>query len=64
MKATLIVIQNKADHAKAKALVATLMESEAEADHTRALAQARLVEAMRRCSGRAGARPYRTYSPI
>lgn len=45
MKATLIVIQNKADHAEAKALVATLMRSDAEADHARALAQARLVEA-------------------
>jgi HTH-type transcriptional regulator/antitoxin HigA len=64
MKATLIVIQNKADHAEAKALVATLMQSGSEADHARALAQARLVEAYEKMRGRAGARQYRTYSPI
>ena len=45
MKTTLIVIQNEADHAEAKALVARLMQSEAEADRARGLAQARLVEA-------------------
>ena len=45
MKATLIVIQNDADHAEAKALVARLLPSDAEADRARALAQARLIEA-------------------
>jgi HTH-type transcriptional regulator/antitoxin HigA len=44
MKATLIVIQNDADHAETKALVARLMQSDAEPDRARALAQARLVE--------------------
>jgi HTH-type transcriptional regulator/antitoxin HigA len=44
MKATLIVIQNDADHAEAKALVARLMHSDAEPDRARGLAQARLVE--------------------
>jgi HTH-type transcriptional regulator/antitoxin HigA len=45
MKATLIVIQNDADHAEAKALVARLMASDAKADRARGLAQARLIEA-------------------
>jgi HTH-type transcriptional regulator/antitoxin HigA len=45
MKATLIVIQNDADHAEAKALVARLMPSDAEADRARGRAQARLIEA-------------------
>jgi HTH-type transcriptional regulator/antitoxin HigA len=45
MKATLIVIQNDADHAEAKALVPRLMQSDAEADRARGLAQARLIEA-------------------
>ncbi|MPZ21042.1 MAG: XRE family transcriptional regulator [Luteitalea sp.] len=45
MKATLIVIQNEADHAEAKALVARLMHSDTEADRARLLAQARLIEA-------------------
>jgi HTH-type transcriptional regulator/antitoxin HigA len=45
MKATLIVIQNEADHAQAKALVARLMQSDDEADRIRGLAQARLIEA-------------------
>ena len=44
MKATLIVIQNDADHAEAKALVARLMQSDAEPDRARGLAQARLIE--------------------
>ena len=44
MKATLIVIQNDADHAEAKALVGRLMRSDA-ADRARGLAQARLIEA-------------------
>ena len=45
MKATLIVIQNDVDHVEAKALVARLMQSDAEADRVRGLAQARLIEA-------------------
>jgi HTH-type transcriptional regulator/antitoxin HigA len=45
MKATLIVIQNEADHAEAKALVARLMRSGTEPDRARLLAQARLIEA-------------------
>jgi HTH-type transcriptional regulator / antitoxin HigA len=45
MRSTLIVIQNDADHAEAKALVARLMQADAEADRARGLAQARLVEA-------------------
>jgi len=48
MKATLIVIQNEADHAAAKALVAKLMESGSGADHARMTAQARLIEAYER----------------
>ena len=48
MKATLVVIQSKADHAAAKELVATLLRAGTEADHARALAQARLVEAYER----------------
>ena len=45
MKATLIVIQNDADHGEAKALVGRLMQSDGEADRARSLAQARLIEA-------------------
>ena len=45
MKATLIVIQNDADHGEAKALVGRLMQSDGEADRARGLAQARLIEA-------------------
>jgi HTH-type transcriptional regulator/antitoxin HigA len=45
MKATLIVIQNDADHAEAKSLVGKLMQSDGEADRARGLAQARLIEA-------------------
>lgn len=56
MKATLIVIQNDADHAEAKALVARLMRSNAESDRVRGLAQARSSRPMRRPGGRAGAR--------
>src|SRR5215469_3160031 len=48
MKATLVVIQSKADHAAAKELVATLLQAGTEADRARALAQARLVEAYER----------------
>ncbi len=48
MKATLIVIQNEADHAAAKALVARLMGSNTPADRARMLAQARLIDAYER----------------
>jgi HTH-type transcriptional regulator/antitoxin HigA len=44
MKATLIVIQNEADHVLAKQLVARLMESDDPADRARMAAQARLIE--------------------
>ena len=45
MKATLIIIQNDADHAQAKALIGKLMSSKDPADQARMMAQARLVEA-------------------
>jgi HTH-type transcriptional regulator/antitoxin HigA len=45
MKATLFVIENDADHAKAKALVEKLMGSSDPADQARMTAQARLIEA-------------------
>jgi HTH-type transcriptional regulator / antitoxin HigA len=48
MKATLIVIQDEADHAQAKALIAKLMESDVPEDRARMAAQARLVEAYER----------------
>ena len=48
MKATLIVIENDADHAEAKALVGKLMASNDPADVARMTAQARLVEAYER----------------
>jgi HTH-type transcriptional regulator/antitoxin HigA len=48
MKATLIVIENDADHAEAKALVEKLMGSSQPADLARMTAQARLVEAYER----------------
>ncbi len=48
MKATLIVIQNDADHAEAKALLSKLMESDAPGEHARIAAQARLIEAYER----------------
>ena len=48
MKATLIVIQNDADHAEAKALVEKLMGMNDPADQARLLAQARLIEAYER----------------
>ena len=44
MKATLIVIQNEADHADAKKLIEKLGSSDPK-DHARRVAQARLVEA-------------------
>jgi HTH-type transcriptional regulator/antitoxin HigA len=48
MKATLIVIQNDADHAEAKALLARLLESNEPSGRARRLAQARLIEAYER----------------
>jgi HTH-type transcriptional regulator / antitoxin HigA len=48
MKATLIVIQNDADHAQAKALVERLMASDVPEDRARMVAQARLIEAYER----------------
>ena len=45
MKVTVIVIQNDAEHAQAKALVETLMASIAPEDGVRLAAQARLIEA-------------------
>ncbi|MGM4960865.1 helix-turn-helix domain-containing protein [Bradyrhizobium barranii] len=48
MKATLIVIQNQADHESAKALVGKLMQSNDTADRARMVAQARLIEAYER----------------
>ncbi len=48
MKATLILIQNDADHAQAKALVDRLMTSESPAGHAKLAAQARLIEAYER----------------
>jgi HTH-type transcriptional regulator / antitoxin HigA len=48
MKATLIVIQNDADHNEAKSLVERLMRSKDSTDHARMTAQARLIEAYER----------------
>jgi len=48
VKATLIVIQNDADHAEAKVLVAELMGSNDAADVARMAAQARLIEVYER----------------
>lgn len=48
MKAMLIVIQNDADHAQAKALVEKLMASADPVDQARMAAQARLIEAYER----------------
>lgn len=48
MKATLIIAQNDADHAQAKALITKLMASKDPADQARMVAQARLVEAYER----------------
>jgi HTH-type transcriptional regulator/antitoxin HigA len=44
MKATLIIIQNRADHEAAKALVGKLMKSNEAADRARMVAQARLIK--------------------
>ena len=48
MKATLIVIQNDAEHAEAKALVEKRMGSRDPGDLSRVTAQARLIEAYER----------------
>ena len=48
MKATLIIIQNEADHQAAKALVSKLMRSSEADDRARMVAQARLTEAYER----------------
>ena len=48
MKATLIIIQNEADHETAKALVDKLMRSSEADDRARMVAQARLIEAYER----------------
>jgi HTH-type transcriptional regulator/antitoxin HigA len=48
MKATLIIIQNEADHEAAKALVSKLMRSSEADDRARVVAQARLIEAYER----------------
>lgn len=48
MKTTLIVIQNDADHAQAKALIEKLMDSNDPADQARMVAQACLTEAYER----------------
>jgi HTH-type transcriptional regulator/antitoxin HigA len=48
MKTTLIVIQNKADHADAKKLIKKLMGSSDPQNRARMVAQARLVEAYER----------------
>jgi HTH-type transcriptional regulator/antitoxin HigA len=48
MKATLIIIQNDADHAEAKSLVEKLMRSSDSAVQARMTAQARLIEAYER----------------
>ena len=48
MKATLIIIQNQADHEAAMALVGKLMQSTEAADKARMVAQARLIEAYER----------------
>ena len=44
MKATLVIIQNEADHAQAKALIESLAASDNPQDLARMAAQARLVE--------------------
>lgn len=45
MKATLIIVQNDADHRAALALIDRLIASDSPADRARMVAQARLVEA-------------------
>ena len=48
MRATLILIENDADHAQAKASVDKLMHSDSPADDAKIAAQARLIEAYER----------------
>ena len=48
MKTTLIVIENDADHAQAKALIQKLMASDNPQERQRMLAQTRLIEAYER----------------
>ena len=48
MKATLIIVQNEADHEMAKTLVSKLMRSSEADDRARMVAQARLIEAYER----------------
>ena len=48
MKATLIIVEEYNDHARAKALIDELMGSEDAADRARMMAQARLIEAYER----------------
>ncbi|HEY6456103.1 MAG TPA: hypothetical protein VIY90_12580 [Steroidobacteraceae bacterium] len=48
MKATLVVIQTDADHAEAKKLIESLMDSSDPADQARMATQARLIEAYER----------------
>jgi HTH-type transcriptional regulator/antitoxin HigA len=48
MKTTLVVIENDADHAQAKALIERLMNSKDANDQARMVAQARLIEAYER----------------
>lgn len=64
MKTTLIVIQNDADHAQAKALIEKLMNSKDPADQARMVAQAYLTEAYERPDGKDVRRRCPTFSPI
>jgi HTH-type transcriptional regulator/antitoxin HigA len=48
MKATLILIQNDADHTQAKVLVDKLMSSDSPVDRAKLAAQARLIQAYER----------------
>jgi len=59
MKATLIVIQNDADHAEAKRLIERLMDSNDPADQARIAIQARLVEPTSARGGRTEIPRYR-----
>ena len=63
MKATLIVIQNEADHADAKKLIEKLIGSSDSRDRARMVAQARLVEATSARSGRVQQHHFQLFSP-
>lgn len=63
MKATLIVIQNDADHAEAKKLIEKLMGSSDVQDRARMVTQARLVEAYERTQWPRGRRHFQFFSP-